>query len=127
MTPFNIYIWQQADAFKSIFSPFGFLGWLSLVLLGISAIVRMAYVSDEGDNPEDPFLKTLKPVQRWLAGVASTGITLTLLAAAIPSSKTIALMVALPAIAKSEPIQQDLPEIYQLAKEALKEQLTLKK
>lgn len=45
----------------------------------------------------------------------------------IPSSKTVAMMVVIPAIVNSEPIQKDLPELYKIGVEALKESLVSKK
>ena len=41
----------------------------------------------------------------------------------IPSSSTIAMMVVIPEIAHSKVVQQDLPDIYNAAVEALKNQL----
>lgn len=41
----------------------------------------------------------------------------------MPDKQTVALMVVAPAIINSEPIQKDLPEIYQMAKDALKQTL----
>ena len=45
----------------------------------------------------------------------------------LPSSKTVAMMVVVPAISQSKAIQQDLPDIYNMAIDALKAQLTPKK
>ena len=49
-----------------------------------------------------------------------------LLTASAPSTKTIAVMYAVPAIVNSKPVQQDLPELYQMGVEALKSQLAPK-
>ena len=44
----------------------------------------------------------------------------------IPSSSTIAMMVVIPKIAESKAIQQDLPDIYELAIKTLKDELQKK-
>jgi hypothetical protein len=44
-------------------------------------------------------------------------------ACVIPSKQTVAMMVLAPAITNSEFVQKELPEVYQLAKEALKQSL----
>jgi hypothetical protein len=124
MTPFNIYLWQQADSFINLLRPFEFFGFLGAALLIVSLIVKVAIVTDDVDSD---LLPLVSHTQKCLMAVTAIGFLAMLLSSAIPSSKTIALMVAIPAVAKSEPIQHDLPEIYQLAKEALKEQIATKK
>lgn len=57
----------------------------------------------------------------WVAAFSITGSVIT------PDSKTFGMMIVVPAIANSAPIQKDLPEIYNLAVEALKEKLAPKK
>ena len=39
----------------------------------------------------------------------------------LPSSKTIAMMYVIPKMADSEVIKKDVPEMYEMAKEALRE------
>ena len=46
--------------------------------------------------------------------------------ALVPSSKTVAMMVVIPAIAQSKVVQKDLPDIYDIAVTALKGALTHK-
>jgi hypothetical protein len=48
------------------------------------------------------------------------------LTAAFPSSKTIAVMYAVPAIVNSTAVQKDLPELYKMGVDSLKEQLAPK-
>ena len=53
-----------------------------------------------------------------------TGIIATfLLATAIPSTKTLCMMYALPAIVNSKVVQNDFPELYDIALQATKEKL----
>ena len=53
-----------------------------------------------------------------------TGIIATfLLATAVPSTKTLCMMYALPAIVESKAVQTDFPELYNIALQATKEKL----
>lgn len=60
-----------------------------------------------------------------IRAVTTCVITATL-APLLPSSKTIALMYVLPEIANSKVMQQDVPELYDMAIKALKDQLSSK-
>lgn len=65
--------------------------------------------------------------RKWLVLGAFFTLFMGTISALTPSSKAIAVMVIAPAIINSEPIQKDSPEIYQMAKDALKETLAPKK
>lgn len=104
MTPFTIYLWQQVDVLHAA------LG----IFLGVGSVVY-ATISFAGWVDHD-----ITPKKWPLYYLVPMFVVFIF----IPSSKTIAMMVAIPAIANSEPIQKDLPELYQLAKDALKEQIT---
>lgn len=120
MTPFTIYLWQQADSIRSILNPFCIAGCISAVAFVITTIVFLIEGGDE------VIAARCRDVRKWaLAGIAA-GIASYSLTCLMPSSKTIALMVAIPAVANSEPIQKDLPELYKLAVEALKDQIASK-
>lgn len=56
----------------------------------------------------------------WLFPVS---FLLIVLANLVPTSKTVAMMVIIPEIAHSKVVQQDLPDIYNAAVKALKDQL----
>lgn len=134
MTPFTIYLWQQAD---SLDNPFIIFGVISTIAAVVTFAVQKALEvslkdSLEGcsayDSPhfKERFDKThemLSSAKKKWKQFTTFAVFCWLLVALIPSSKTIAMMVAIPAIANSEPIQKDLPELYQLAKDALKEQI----
>lgn len=116
MTPFNIYIWQQADSFDVSLAILAFVcGVPGTVLLLFSILA-------EGD-----FEKTTLNVCRKIGfrAVATCAIAAAL-ATFLPSSKTIALMYVLPEIANSKAVQQDVPELYDMAVKALKDQLSSK-
>jgi hypothetical protein len=134
ISPWIIYLWGIADQLRPC------LGVASLFFIFYSLIMRLvsgfakqdairkrscAYgtskereeaAAEELDVQSQNDLKTCK--RAWAVGVALFGA-----ATMFPSSKTIALMVVIPALLNSEPIQKDLPELYQMAKDALKQTL----
>lgn len=127
VSPFTVYLWQQADSFVTLFKvSSGFLGLISVILLVVSIAMSETsiYKSKERNNEitaaANRFFKT-----KFLPCLASFLFCL-LLATAVPSTKTIAVMYAVPAIVNSKPVQQDLPELYDMAVKSLKEQLAPK-
>lgn len=115
LSPWLVYLWGIADAVKD---SCGFLAFLSGLFALIGAIVVPMLLEDK-ETPESirVSLKKLRSV------ITVTFFVTTPLAIFTPSSKTIAIMVIAPAIVNSDPIQKDLPEIYNAAVDALKEQL----
>ncbi len=123
MTALDIYLWQQADSIQSFFAPFSFFG----IAIGAIGTIITAVLSHWTHEIEKEAVIALKRTRRVTTIVLVIGVLSYTASCFLPSSKTIAMMVALPAIANSEPIQKDLPELYQLAKDALKEQIAGKK
>jgi len=60
----------------------------------------------------------------WIPRAASVFVVAVLLAVFVPSKQTFAAMYVLPALAKSEAVQKDLPEVYGMAVDFVKKQLT---
>lgn len=108
MNPFYIYLWGQADYFKAFFATLAFVVF-------VWEVGSVVYNYLEGDDK---------------AGINKLRATLAALflfiASAIPNSKTIAAMFVLPEIAKSKAIQEDLPEIYDMAIKQLKASISEK-
>lgn len=109
----------------------GQLDKISGTLIGITAVACMGilfcfmFISIEcGGNWDDTSAQRVFGIGKKLAAVA---LLSGLLAAFIPSSNTVAMMVVIPKIANSEAIQRDLPDVYRAAVDALKEQLKTKK
>lgn len=118
MTPFNIYLWQQADSFGNSLLLFS----LACGSLGAVATIFSFLAEAEGD-----FEKTTLDACRKIAiRAVTTCVIAATLATLLPSSKTIALMYVLPEIANSKVMQQDVPELYDMAVKALKDQLSSK-
>ena len=111
-------LWQQADSLNALFELISIPFWAAGFTGTFATTVGIHLQSDETS------IKRARKLRIWAVGALAVGVLSSLVAVAIPSSKTIAMMVAIPAIANSEPIQKDIPELYQLAKDALKEQIT---
>lgn len=135
MTPFTIYLWQQADRFDTPFITGGMLLSLASIIMFVLNKISQANMSDclksiaVYDSPHykekfEEWEKVNRATAKRIPKMVAAAVFCWLVVALLPSSKTIAMMVAIPAIANSEPIQKDIPELYQLAKEALKEQIT---
>ena len=90
------------------------------ILMGVVALVSRDDTVCDNEKTQDALLK-------WAKRLPFGAMVLWVLFALTPSSKTIAMMVVIPKIVDSKVVQQDLPEIYDLALKALKEQLTPKK
>jgi len=127
ISPFTVYLWQQADSFITIFKAGSLvlciLCIVSLVLLvmSLAASETSSYNSKER-NDEITAAATAFFRTKFLPCFAIS-VFACLFTSAIPSTKTIAVMYVVPTIENSKPFQQDLPELYQMGVEALKAQL----
>jgi hypothetical protein len=138
ISPFTIYLWQLCDDLKSTIS--GFAPFLLVVALafGVAAAVYFAIASTRaGEKRSYPSLNREMDVEaeeakfkayskfagKWATVSGTVAAIFAILGALVPTSKTIAMMVVIPAIANSKVIQQDLPDIYNAAVEALKSSL----
>ncbi len=107
ITPFLIYLWQLADSVLAASIPILFIS-----LIGCALCAGLGYA--EGVEAAK------KAIWRLFVPLA---VVATLLKVFTPSSKTIAMMVIVPGIANSKVIQTDMPELYNLAVDALKSKL----
>lgn len=117
MTPFTIYLWGIADNVHDMIS---FAAIVSLVAGMLASIFVFIALSEGVDKEEKVFLK------RLLKSILSFAAFSSILSALTPDSKTVAAMVVIPAIAQSEAIQKDAPELYKMAIDRLKETLAEK-
>lgn len=107
MNPWLIYLWGISEGVKIT------LGMVAIfAVVGGTAAFGVCYM----DGVEEALPTTKR--------VIICGLIAGLVALFVPSQKTIALMYVLPRVAESEAIQRDVPELYRLAVDALKDQLT---
>jgi len=136
LSPWIIYLYGQADVLRIAVFTLGLfsLFWSIIGIMVMSDVkpVVTTWHSDADKQKEveakaDDICAIKKSamnrrVRKWFAISVALGV----FGVVLPSSKTVALIVVIPAIINSEPIQKDLPEIYQMAKDALKQTLTTK-
>lgn len=115
ISAFTIYLWQLADKLIKASEALCFLTIIITASTFIAWLVTM-------ENGEEPFKKATRNLLKAI-GVFFTALTITTL---IPDSKTIAMMLIVPEIAQSKVIQQDVPELYNMAIEALKSTMQTK-
>jgi len=113
ITPLTIYLWQLADSIRDASTLFSHAG---AVILGIIMFVgTMAYCIEEEAR------LVASKILKWGGLLGGPVLILSMLVTCFtPTSKTVAMMVVIPAIAESKVIQEDLPDIYNAAVEALK-------
>jgi basic membrane lipoprotein Med (substrate-binding protein (PBP1-ABC) superfamily) len=105
ISPWTIYLFGIADSIRSSLQFAVFIGV-------VVSFIYSFFTACDGEFKGRTLSKIAIPT--FLVGVC---------AALMPSSKTIAMMVVIPAIVNSEPIQKDLPDLYRLGVDALKEQI----
>jgi len=120
ISPLTVYFWQLSDKLCDIAQGLAIAMSVICFLVGIIALVSRDDTICDNEKTQEAILK-------WAKRLPFGAVALWVFFAFIPSSKTIAMMVIIPKIADSKAVQQDLPEIYDLAIKALKEQLTPKK
>ena len=111
ITPLNIYLIMQADKISSALFTISTIAIVVVILAFIWHDVNRDCYGNQGKI--NPITKSM------ITGIIATF----LLATAIPSTKTLCMMYALPAIVNSKVVQNDFPELYNIALQATKEKL----
>jgi len=133
ISPLTIYLWQLADNVISALGPVSVFS--ALVALASAAFWGCSYYEyatsaakvAEGRDYKDEMTSSLGACTLSRRSSYLTSIVFLLSTAGFiftPRSNTIAMMVIIPEIARSKVVQQDLPDIYNAAVKALKDQLT---
>lgn len=116
MTEFQVYWWLKLDGIIQLGTA------LSCILLLTTCLIIFGWV-DEGDEVDEKMNK----LYRTLLTIFSLLLVLTVIATKlIPSTKEYAIIKVLPVVSNSQllgDIKKDIPHVYELAKEALKEKL----
>lgn len=103
----EIYLVMQLDTVRTVFFILGGIGALASCFFGFFAFV------DDEDQPAILAKKT---------GIIAVPVLIA--AALIPSSRTAAAMIIIPAVANNETIQQEANDLYQLAKDGFRRLVT---
>lgn len=118
ITPWTIYLWQLADTLDDFLSTFAIV-----MLVPAAAIILLSLMAQADGAMEE---KTANKARKLSFIAVACGVCLAFAATIVPSSKTIAMMVIIPKIADSKVLQQDVPDLYNAAIEALKDHLKKK-
>lgn len=112
LTPLTIYLWQLADQIS---------GAASILALFAGAILAIVFTIGYGIQSDFPAAAPELKAMRVISGIL---FPLSIAVAAFtPSSDTVAMMVVIPQITESSVVQKDIPELYNIAIEALKKQI----
>ena len=113
LSPLIIYLWGIADEANHV----AFL-FAAMTVLGFS-VLSFGIAMGIEEFGEDS-VKAILGARRICGIMMPVFVAISIL---MPSSKTIAIMVIAPAIINSEPIQKDLPELYDMALDAINSNL----
>lgn len=111
ITPSMMYWFTRLDAIDCVFA----------VLLTISAVWFIVTLVAFGIN--EPYDEDKKPYMRsfrWSAGVFIMSL---IVSAFVPTTKEMAMIYVVPRITESQIVKQDIPELYDLGVNALKERM----
>lgn len=124
ISPLTIYLWQLADRLSSGISQVIVI----LMTLGVALLIASAFGGIENQSSSGNIAKdeTIASLRTWARRLMVISGILVPAWVATPSSSTIAMMVIIPKLAESKAVQTDLPDLYDLAIKALKEQITPK-
>ena len=124
ISPFLIYLFGIADNVSSASGIIFFSMAAITVFAGGLVMINTMSEYSLGLKFYDTFKTAFKrPLKIWFV-VLFLSLFLSVF---FPDRKTVAMMVVVPAIVNCEPIQKDIPELYQLAVETLKEKLVKEK
>ena len=115
LTPFNIYLIMQLDRINNALVAPAILLTLMTVIGFVLMLVNTQV--EKAEPYTDPWYHIGGKIFRR-AGLAATIVFLLLML--LPSSRSAAVIVILPAIANNEAVQREANDLYQLAKQGLK-------
>lgn len=122
MNWFTVYLFCKMESFSELFTIFGIL---SLI---VSAIFIIVFLVIENDSYREEDKENATKKRKTAIKAAIISFMVLLFAVSIPTKKEIATIIILPKIANSEIVKElpnDILDFYGLAKQYLKEQLTV--
>ena len=111
ITPTQIYLIMQADSVVGIAQPLAFCSSFTTIILLI------AYVLWKSEGYDD----LAKITAKWIKCCVPITLVALLISTFMPSTRTLAAMYVIPAIANNEDVQHEAKELYDIAKKGLKE------
>lgn len=121
ISPFEIYVVLQMDDVKDALTGLGAISGVAAALAGFVALAGGGHSSyDNKDDIERRASFRSAAIKRYKLSLAVAVLSASS-AVLLPSTKTLAAMLIIPAIANNETVQQEASELYTMAKDALKE------
>lgn len=122
ISAWDVYLVMQLDTISGLFV--GLLVASSVICAGLF-VVQACHSSDDHWSWNEGNIEERKELRRKLRAYSAKTLVVAmffaLASATLPSTRTAAAMLVLPAIANNETIQKEAGELYGLAKEALRE------
>lgn len=122
ITESNIYWMTRLDEIKSFVSV---AGSLMCLVFGIALIVCLGGCIVNKVDEDEKNLRTFKKISMYVIPLFLFGVALPISNVFIPTTKQYAMIKVIPAIANDQRIQQEATEIYDMAKQALKQTLQI--
>lgn len=118
INPWLLYLVLQADSIRSFIDSLGKFITLAGVMAWMAYIIALIICMADS---YDQMYTTLVGIWKRMAVLPVLAIMFLMAAAAIPSTKSAAMLLVIPTLANSEVVQQEARELYDLAKLGLKE------
>lgn len=116
-----MYWFTRLDGLNSLFAIYAFFAGVALLFLTIFCIIASC-------DKDDPDAATYHKIFKKIINILILPWIISLLGLVfLPTSKEMAMIYVVPNIAESQVIKQDIPEIYDLGVDALKDWLKDKK
>lgn len=118
VSPFLVYLWGISGKISGVLL-------VTAILLVIATVIVSVVAACTVDDASEKELHAA--TSRWAKKLQPAAFAAMLMFALFPDDKTIACMVIVPAILDSKVVQQDVPELYNMAVQALKDSITPQK
>jgi phage-related holin len=114
MSPLLIYLIFNLASFGSLFVA------LATLLILVFFILADFYLMEQDERNNEKKIKNMKFYKKYAKICLTLFFICALIATLIPDTKTACMMYVIPKITQSEQFKKDVPEIYNLAIESLK-------
>lgn len=116
ITPATMYWLTRLNGITTLFAVITFIGVFALLFLIVGYYATMAGTSTNDENDH----KTISGVLKWFVPIWVVALLGLLF---VPNTKQMAMIYVVPALTESQVIKQDIPELYDLSVNALKDWL----
>jgi ABC-type Fe3+ transport system permease subunit len=110
ISAWDIYLVMQLDSFNAI----ACIAWIMMAIVVLVSLVIMAFNTNHDYRGEKQAYDGGKNIVKWLSGPL---VFFLILNTILPSSKTAAAMIVIPAVLNNQSVQTEAKELYTLAKQ----------